>query len=171
MRHPLAAFVAAALLCLNVQASEIVTGFVVSVTDGDTITILDAERQQYKIRLTGIDAPERTQAFGDRSKTNLSVLLFNKNVRVEWHKRDRYQRIIGKVMVAPPDCPNCGLTLDVGLAQITTGMAWWYRAYANEQSVEDRGRYEHAEFEAKIRRVGLWADTNPIPPWAFRRER
>lgn len=64
-------------------------GYVVGVADGDTITVLDAERQQHKIRLMGIDAPEKAQAFGDRSKTNLSRLVFNKDVRVEWNKRDR----------------------------------------------------------------------------------
>jgi endonuclease YncB( thermonuclease family) len=150
-------------------ADNVLVGYVVGVADGDTITVLDVDRQQHKIRLSGIDAPERTQPFGDKSKTNLSRLVFNKDVRVEWKKRDRYQRIVGKVMVESPDCRNCGQTLDAGLAQITTGMAWWYRDYAKEQSEEDRGRYEHAEFEAKIRRAGLWNDKNPVPPWEWRK--
>jgi endonuclease YncB( thermonuclease family) len=119
----------------------------------------------------GIDAPEKAQAFGDRSKTNLSRLVFNKDVRVEWSKRDRYQRIVGKVMVQSPDCPTCPPTLDAGLAQISIGMAWWYREYAREQSEEDRGRYEHAEFEAKIRRVGLWGEKNRVPPWEWRKSK
>lgn len=155
--------------CSTAYATNRLTGFVVAVSDGDTITVLDADKRQHKVRLAGIDAPEKAQAFGDRSKTNLSRLLFNQDVRVEWKKFDRYQRIVGKVIAKSPDCPSCGLILDAGLAQITSGMAWWYRDYAKEQSAEDRARYEHAEFEAKIRRVGLWNDKNPIPPWAWRR--
>jgi endonuclease YncB( thermonuclease family) len=75
------------------------------------------------------------------------------------------------VLVKPPDCPTCGKTLDVGLVQITTGMAWWYRKYAREQSPEDQGRYEFAEQEAKAKKVGLWQDKNPQPPWEFRKGR
>ena len=71
--------------------------------------------------------------------------MARKEVRVEFQKHDRYGRIVGKVWVRPPDCPTCGKTLDVGLAQVTSGMAWWYRKYANEQSREDQRRYEFAE--------------------------
>ena len=95
--------------------------------------------------------------------------MARKDVRVEFNKHDRYGRIVGKVLVTPPDCPTCGKTLDVGLAQVTTGMAWWYRKYANEQSPEDQGRYEFAEQEAKAKKVGLWQDKNPTPPWEFRK--
>ena len=94
-----------------------------------------------------------------------------KEVRVEFEKYDRYGRIVGKVWVTPIDCPTCGKTLDVGLAQITTGMAWWFRRYAHEQSSEDQERYEFAEQEAKAKKVGLWEDKNPIPPWEFRKKR
>src|SRR4030067_1741802 len=61
--------------------------------------------------------------------------------RVEFEKYDHYGRILGKVWVSPPDCPTCDKTLDVGLAQITSGMAWWFRRYAHEQAPEDQGRY------------------------------
>ena len=71
--------------------------------------------------------------------------------------------------VQPPDCPRCGKTLNVGLAQVTDGMAWWYRYYGKEQSAEDRGRYESAEQEARLRRLGLWRDNDPVPPWEWRR--
>ncbi|WP_434735479.1 thermonuclease family protein [Candidatus Accumulibacter necessarius] len=90
------------------------------------------------MRLGGIDAPETAQPFGQRSKENLSRLVFNKDVRVEWEKRDKYKRIVGKVWVQPASCPTCPITLDVGHAQITVGMAWWYRKYAKDQSPEDR---------------------------------
>lgn len=91
-----------------------------------------------------------------------------KEVRVEFQKHDRYGRVVGKVWVRPSDCPTCRKTLDVGLAQITSGMAWWYRYYAHEQSREDQGRYEFAEQEAKAKRAGLRQDKNPEPPWEFR---
>ena len=69
--------------------------------------------------------------------------------------------------VKPPDRPTCGKTLDVGLAQITTGMAWWYRKYAHEQSTQDQGRYKFAGQEANAKKIGLGQDKNPMPPWEF----
>lgn len=71
----------------------------------------------------GIDALEKAQAFGDTSNANLSRLVFNKDVQIEWKMRDRYQRIVGKVIVQPPDCPTCAQTLNAGLAQVAIGMA------------------------------------------------
>ena len=87
--------------------ADTITGRVVGVADGDTVTVLDADKVQHKIRLAGIDAPEKAQAFGTRSKQNLSDLVFGKDVRVDWDKRDRYGRIVGKVWVQPSDCPTC----------------------------------------------------------------
>lgn len=150
--------------------ADTLTGRVVGIADGDTITVLDAVRQQHRIRVAGIDAPEKAQPFGQRSKENLSRLVLSKDVRIEWDKRDRYGRIIGKIWVQPSDCPRCGLTLDAGLAQLSAGMAWWYRKYASEQSAEDRGRYEFEEDEARARRVGLWQEVDPVPPWDWRRK-
>jgi len=156
-------------IALGAAHADTLTGRVVGLTDGHTITVLDANRQQHKIRLGGIDAPEKAQPFGQRSKENLSRLVFNKEVQVDWTKRDRYQRIVGKVWVQPSDCPTCPMTLDAGHAQITVGLAWWYRKYANEQPSQDRGQYEFSEQEAKARRVGLWSEPDPVPPWEWRR--
>jgi endonuclease YncB( thermonuclease family) len=159
------------ILVLSGQASaETLQGRVVSIADGDTITVLDSDHQQHKIRLSGIDAPEKKQPFGQKSKEHLSQLVFNKQVNVVWTKRDRYQRIIGKVMVAEPSClrPDCPKTLDAGLSQISVGLAWWYRQYARDQSPEDRQRYELAESEAKARKAGLWSEREPVPPWEWR---
>lgn len=144
------------------------TGRVAGVHDGDTVTVLDDNHKQHKIRLAGIDAPELKQAFGARSKQNLAALVFGRQVIVEWDKRDRYTRIVGKVWVQPSDCPTCGKTLDAGHAQVISGLAWWYRAYAKEQSAEDQGRYESAEDEARLRKWGLWRDAAPLPPWGWR---
>jgi endonuclease YncB( thermonuclease family) len=135
--------------------------------------VLDGTNTQQRIRLMGIDAPERHQPFGERARQYLGALAFGKEAKVVWHKRDRYGRIVGQVWVEAPDAPcrgkpGCPKTRDAGLAQIQSGLAWWYRQYANEQAVEDRNRYEQAEFQAKIRRAGLWAE-NPMPPWDWRK--
>jgi len=162
------------MLGLLLQAGHIladtIEGLVVGVSDGDTITVFDSAKTQHKIRLAGIDAPESKQPFGQASKKRLSDLVFNKDVRVEWRKRDRYGRIVGKVLVQPPDCPTCQQTRDAGLAQIEAGLAWWYREYRREQSLEDQGYYEYAEFDAQARRIGLWVDASPMPPWEWRKK-
>jgi len=163
------------ILCLvcsspatSVSAANILEGITVNVADGDTITVLDSDKVQHRVRLAGIDAPEKGQPFCNASRKRLDELVARKNVRVEFDKHHRYGRIVGKVWVMPPDCPTCGKTLDVGLAQVTSGMAWWYRKYANEQSAEDQRRYEFTEQEAKAKRAGLWQDKSPLPPWEFR---
>jgi len=156
------------LVSIAVHA-ETLTGTVVGVADGDTITVLDAHHEQHRIRLSGIDAPEKAQPFGQRSKESMSAMVFGKEVDVLWHKHDRYQLIVGKVMVKPSDCPTCPKTLDAGLAQLTIGLAWWYRQYAKEQSPEDAGRYEFAEHEARAKHVGLWSEPQPVSPWDWRK--
>ena len=160
-----------ALFALFVDALEAatLTGRIVGVHDGDTITLLDATKTQHKIRLAGIDAPELRQAFGTRSKQNLSEMAYAKDARLECHKTIRNERKLCKVWVQPSDCPRCGETLDVGYAQISTGLAWWYRAYTKEQSPEVRGRYESDENDARLRKRGLWADPVPVRPWEWRR--
>jgi endonuclease YncB( thermonuclease family) len=140
--------------------AEIINGRVVGVADGDTVTVLDAQRVQHKIRLSGIDAPEKSQPFGNRSKQSLSDLAFDKTVVVETDKRDRYGREVGKVLVSGQD---------VNLIQVERGMAWHYKAYASEQSANDQRLYEAAETAAKSAKRGLWRDPEPIAPWEFRK--
>src|SRR5262249_45594722 len=135
------------------------TGKVVGISDGDTITVLDADRRQHKIRLTGIDAPEHDQDFGQASKRNLSDLIFGKQVTVIWRKQDKYGRILGKVMLQ---------NINVNLAQIRDGMAWYYRHYAADLDPADRAAYDQAEQEARSARRGLWSQPNPTPPWEWR---
>jgi endonuclease YncB( thermonuclease family) len=163
----------ALLLCAGPLVADVVTGKVVGVSDGDTITVLDGNRMQHKIRVSGIDAPEKGQPFGQRAKENLSRLVFGKEVDVLWNKHDRYQRIVGKVMVTEPECrlDTCSRNLDAGLSQISAGLAWWYRKYAKEQSTGDASRYESAEADAISRREGLWYDAQPTPPWDWRKGR
>lgn len=164
-------YLALYLLILALPASaDILSGRVIGVSDGDTITIVDVDHTQYKIRLSGIDAPEKKQAFGQRSREYLSRLVFGKQVAIEWHKTDRYKRIIGKVLVADPACTkaDCPKTFDACLSQISVGLSWWYRQYAKDQLPEDRQRYELAESTARARKIGLWIDKEPTPPWEFR---
>lgn len=165
------ALLSAFTFSVSCLAGDVIQGRVVSVSDGDTITVLDADHQQHKIRLSGIDAPEKAQPFGQRSKENLSRLVYDRDVTVEWRKKDRYGRTVGKVMVAAPVCREviCPKTLDVCHAQIVAGMAWWYRQYAREQEPGDANRYEQSEQEARTRRIGLWSDPQPTPPWEWRK--
>lgn len=161
---------AIALFLLAVPAgAEVLHGEVVGIQDGDTVTVLDDEKRTHRIRLQGIDAPERRQAHSARSTENLSRLVFRKRVEVQWEKRDRYGRIVGKLLVAPEGCEDCGRTRDANLAQLESGLAWWYSHYAKEQSPEDRKTYEAAEREAREAKRGLWVDPSPTPPWEFRR--
>lgn len=139
---------------------EQLRGTVVSITDGDTITVLDQGRVQHKIRLSGIDAPEHRQAFGNASRQHLASLVFQKEVVVETTKKDRYGRLIGKVVVGDRD---------VCRAQIESGLAWHYKKYAGEQAANDRELYAAAEVAARKSGAGLWADTDPVPPWEWRK--
>ena len=148
------------LLLPVVVSADTLNGKVVKITDGDTLVVFDASNTQHKIRLSGIDAPESNQPFGKRSKEALSALVTGQRVEVDWHKHDRYGRIVGKVIAQGKD---------VNLAQVRTGMAWWYRKYADEQSLVDQGLYAAAEAKARVTGVGLWKDKDPIAPWDWRK--
>ena len=136
-------------------------GRVVGIQDGDTVTVLDASKQQHRIRIAGIDAPEKAQAFGAAAKENLARLAFGQQADVRCSKRDRYGREVCNVYVG---------ARDVGLEQVRSGHAWWFREYAREQAPEDRKVYETAESEARGARRGLWHDASPTPPWDWRRQ-
>ena len=148
------------LLTFNLQAATL-QGKVVSVADGDTLTVLDDKKTQHKIRLQGIDAPEKVQAFGQKSKQSLNQLVHSKMVTVEFEKKDKYGRTVGKVLLNGTD---------VCLEQIKLGMAWHYKQYQSEQSKEDREIYAQAEHVAKSQAIGLWRDKNPMSPWDFRKQ-
>lgn len=135
------------------------TGRVIGVSDGDTITILDADKVQTKIRLSGIDAPEKNQPYGQQSKQSLSDLIYDKAVLVEYEKEDRYGRTVGKILLNGQD---------INLEQIRRGLAWHYKKYMNEQPLDDRLAYTREEEAAKASRKGLWQDKSAIPPWDWR---
>jgi hypothetical protein len=126
---------------------------VVGVSDGDTITILDASNTQIKIRYAQIDAPESGQDFGQASKRSLSDLVYGKTVTVQVETLDKYGRTVGKVIADG---------IDTNLEQVKRGMAWVYVKYAHDPA------YYAAEKAAKADRQGLWSQPNPIPPWDYR---
>lgn len=116
-----------------------IDGRVVGVTDGDTVTLLDAERRQHKIRLDGIDAPEGGQPFGAASKRHLSDLAFDRQAVAECSKTDRYGRHVCKLLIDGTDA---------GLAQVRAGLAWYFRRYAKELQPDRRKQYDEAELAA-----------------------
>jgi endonuclease YncB( thermonuclease family) len=142
------------------SASKILQGNVVSVADGDTITVLDAEKTQHKIRLQGIDAPEKAQAFGAKSKQALYEMVHGKTVQVSFEKSDKYGRILGKVLLDGQDICH---------QQIKAGLAWHYKKYQNQQPLVDREAYSASETAAKNEKLGLWSDPRPVAPWDFRK--
>ena len=119
---------------------------VVGVADGDTITVLDVNNIHHKIRLLGIDAPEKSQAFGQKSKQSLHQLAHGKYVTVEFQKKDKYGRTVGKVLHNDTD-------------------------FCLEQIKTDRETYALAELAARDQNIGLWKDKTPFPPWEFRRQK
>lgn len=147
---------------------------VIGVSDGDTVTVLDSNHLQYKIRLAGTDALEKGEPFGEKSKQNLARMVMGQDVRIEWDKRDRYGRIVGKIWATPMSHPcttrgePCPRTLDVGRAQLTVGFAWHFKKYEMVQSEEDRLAYAFDEQEARVRKAGLWSDPDPVSPGEWR---
>lgn len=161
------------LLALLAQSlcAAVLEGRVIHVADGDTLTVLDDRMLSHKIRLAGIDAPERGQPFGRKATEALTALAKNQLVTIDGGKTDRYQRRIGIVKVAAAGCMTCKPGIDVGLALVVAGLAWHYRAYEREQSSTDREQYREAETGARSRQDGLWIDVAPTPPWDWRRAR
>lgn len=146
------------LLSAGLNAAEY-SGRVVGVTDGDTIKVLENGKTLHKIRLYGIDAPERSQAFGSASKQALSHLIFGKDVRIEVVNIDRYGREVGIVLYQ-------GDSWSANIRMISDGYAW---AYTNYLRKKDRLLYIDTEWAAKSEQRGLWADKDPTPPWNYRR--
>jgi micrococcal nuclease len=135
-------------------------GKVVGVTDGDTIVVLDDSNKQHKIRVAGVDSPERSQDFGARAKAQMSDFVFGKRVEIPDAKTDMYGRTVSRVFLG---------THDVGLAMVKAGMAWHFTQYEREQSLADRLAYRAAELSAKNARIGLWSQANAQRPGDYRK--
>lgn len=130
----------------------------VGITDGDTVTVLDAFKVQHKIRLSGIDAPERSPSYGHASRRHLARIVFGKTVTIVTARRDRYGREVGKVIAD---------RVDANLVQLRSGLAWHFKRYAHDQPVADRGPYAQTEADARKARHGSWHDAQPTPPGRF----
>ena len=141
------------LITATLQAEEI-RGKVVSIADGDTITVLDSQKVQHKIRLEGIDAPEKGQAFGTKAKEKMSELVGEKDVVVTWEKKDRYGRILGDVHLGDRH---------INLEMVQDGLAWHYKQYSKSKELAK------AEADARMGKKGLWVDKEQVPPWEFRK--
>lgn len=142
---------------LPVAYAETISGKVIAISDGDTLTLLINGNRQIKIRLAAIDAPENSQAYGNRAKQQLSDLCFAKNATLKVVSTDRYGRTVGDIYCAGSNA---------NLEMVKSGLAWVFRKY-------DKGfeyLYESEE-EAKTAKRGLWADPNPIAPWDWRQSK
>lgn len=137
-------------------AKEVLTGRVIKVADGDTITILTEDLKQERIRLHGIDCPESSQDFGKRAKQFTSELCFGKTVKVVALDTDRYGRTIGLVILPDRRILNKEL--------LRAGLAWHYKQYDKSQEFAD------LETVAKAKKAGLWVQSNAVAPWEFRRK-
>ena len=137
----------------QLHAADPVEWRVVNVADGDTITCLDDGNTQHRIRIDGIDAPERGQPFGQASKRALSDLVFGKQLTLHTTGTDRYKRTLARVTIGD---------IEVEAQVIATGHAWRYSRYDHTAALEAAGR------NARAARRGLWADAEPAPPWESR---
>ena len=154
-----------ALYVTNIRADF--TAKVQRVVDGDTIHVKDEAGKKFKVRLTGIDAPEQKQPYGLASTYHLSELLSNKLVLLKSksmngkpYSVDRYKRVLAKVILDGKD---------VNLSQVLSGYAWHFKRYQNQQSRSDRELYSQAELFAKKSNLGLWGEKKPMAPWKWRK--
>jgi endonuclease YncB( thermonuclease family) len=130
------------------------TGKVVAIADGDTLTVIDDAKTQHKIRLAGIDAPEKGQAFGNKAREALGDKVFQQTVRVEVIDIDRYKREVGRIYLGDRF---------INMEMVRDGFAWRYVQY------DKPGEFTAAEADAREHRRGLWTDPNPTPPWEWRK--
>jgi endonuclease YncB( thermonuclease family) len=147
--------VLALLVCVRAQASDEREGRCVGVTDGDTITVLFGE-QPVRVRLEGIDAPERGQPYSASAKRHLSALVFDEAVRVRVVELDRYGRVVGRVLAG---------NVDTSVSLVESGLAWHYTRYSDDPELAA------AEIAARAAERNLWSLRDPLPPWTLREER
>lgn len=128
---------------------------VIGISDGDTFKVL-YKKQEFRIRLNHIDAPEKSQNFGKKAKEYASNLCFGKNVRITWKKKDRYQRILGEVFLNE---------ININQEMVKAGYAWHFKQYSKDPI------YANLEIQAKKNKRGLWQDKYPIAPWDWRKNK
>lgn len=146
-----------ALLIPTIVCAADFSGPVVSVLDGDTIEVLHTNKAE-RIRLSGIDCPEKGQAYGNKAKQATSALVFGKQVTLQTYGKDKYKRTLGDVLL--PNGTNVNHEL------VKQGWCWWYRKYAPRNA-----DLERLEQDARGAKKGLWADPHPVPPWEWRKRK
>ena len=154
-KNGIALLVVFACLAWTAAAFADFSGKVVAVQDGDTLEVL-TNRVAVRVRLYGIDCPEKGQAFGQKAKSFTSDLVFGKTVKVREKGRDRNRRTVGEVIIED------GRSLNRELVRV--GLAWWYQRYAPKET-----DLKVLERDARKARTGLWADADPVPPWKWRK--
>jgi endonuclease YncB( thermonuclease family) len=145
--------------CIGDAGSAVLVGTVTEVIDGDTLLVKSSTGLE-RVRLDGIDAPELGQAGGPAAHQDLAHGSLQQTVQVAHRQRDRYGRLLGQVFLA--QCQDLNLQL------LRTGMAWFYKAYACDLDAPRRSTYAQAQAEAQAGRMGLWQQSQPMPPWVFR---
>ena len=137
---------------------KVITGKVVRVADGDTITVLDAQNTQNKIRLYGIDAPEKAQDFGNKSREKLASLVAGKNITVTVVDIDRYGRNVGRINIDGKE---------VAEEMLKAGMVWVYTTYCK---IPECKQWKELETQARTAKIGLWSNPTAKEPWLWRKE-
>ena len=160
------AFVIIFTLNINYLRADF-TAKVQRVVDGDTVHVIDKAGKKFKVRLTGIDAPEKNQPYGLAATYKLTEILINKLVLLKSKPNngkpytiDRYKRVLAKIILDGRD---------INLSQVLRGYAWHFKRYQKQQSPSDRELYSEAEIDAKKNKLGLWGEKNPIAPWKWRK--
>lgn len=140
-----------------VASAQKFTVRVVGISDGDTFTAINQDKLQLKIRIYGIDAPEKGQDFGNRAKQALSDLVMGKDILIDVQSMDSWGRYIAYVFTPEGE--------DVSLVMLQEGMAWHFAKYDSTE------KYARAESRARSSRTGLWSITNPVAPWDYRKKK
>jgi endonuclease YncB( thermonuclease family) len=137
-------------------------GRITGIVDGDTINVLIRGKQQIRVRIAFIDAPEKGQPFGQRAKQALRELVFGKDVKLRPHSIDRHGRLVARVLVDGQDA---------GLELLKQGLCWVYEKYVAQATTDIEASYRAAQATAQSDKLGLWQDPEPVPPWEWRKEK
>ena len=148
------------LVFFSTQVFADIEGVITRVIDADTVIIKNIKGHKYKVRLLGIDAPETKQYFGKEAKNYLSNLVLGKALVVIGSNKDRYKRLLGKLVLDGED---------INLKLVNDGMAWHYKRFKSSQNKKDQILYSNAEKYAKVNMLGLWAKELQIAPWQWRK--
>jgi|TARA_B110000971_G_C19647256_1_gene336189 endonuclease YncB( thermonuclease family) len=155
-------FIIINFIFFSTQVFADIEGVIYRVIDADTVIIESEEGAKYKVRLLGIDAPEIKQNYGKESTRYLSSMVLGKFLVVTGSKKDRYKRLLGKLVLGGND---------INLNLIKNGMAWHYKRFKNSQDRKDQFLYSNAEKYAKVNKLGLWSKEAPIAPWRWRKNK